>query len=257
MRSQEEFLAKVRRALGKEAAAEKTPLFPPATSWLEAEQALRQHLGAQRPQLVARLQQEISAVGGQVFLASSAAAATDYIAQVVRNKEAKLVVRWPAEIFETLEIDAVLQQLGVSVEVTTPPSQLAADETAAAVRRQELRQILARADIGLSGVDWAIAETGTLVLAASSGQMRSVSLLPPVHIAVVRLEQVVATLADCLVLVQAQAPDLQEALTSCMSLVTGPSRSGDIELTLTIGVHGPGEVHVIILDAPREQGGRR
>ena len=80
--------------------------------------------------------------------------------------------------------------------------------------------------------------------------MRSLSLLPPVHIAVAQANHIVPTLADYLLLLQSAGADLQHHLTSCVSFITGPSRTGDIELTLTIGVHGPGELHVVILDAP-------
>jgi L-lactate dehydrogenase complex protein LldE len=107
---------------------------------------------------------------------------------------------------------------------------------------------LAQADLGLSGVGYVIAETDTLVLSARPGQMRGVSLLPPVHVAVARTEQIVATLADVLLLLQAEATDLQQHLSSCASFITGPSRTGDIELTLTVGVHGPGELHLVLID---------
>jgi L-lactate dehydrogenase complex protein LldG len=106
----------------------------------------------------------------------------------------------------------------------------------------------ADAELGLSGVDDVIAETGTLVLMARAGQMRSVSLLPPLHVAVARTSQVIATLADYLLLAQAGGADPQQYLTSCVSFVTGPSRTGDIELKLTVGVHGPGELHLVLLD---------
>jgi L-lactate dehydrogenase complex protein LldG len=110
--------------------------------------------------------------------------------------------------------------------------------------------MLARAELGLSGVDYVIAETGTLVLTAQAGQMRGVSLLPPVHVAVARTSQVIATLADYLLLVQQEGADVQQALSSCVSFVTGPSRTGDIELKLTVGVHGPGDLHLVLLDEP-------
>lgn len=128
-----------------------------------------------------------------------------------------------------------------------------ADETATSEQRQTLRDLLARADIGLSGADYVIAETGTLALSTLPGQMRGVSLLPPVHVAVVKHSQIVGTMADCLAILQDEGQaNVQDRLTSCVSFITGPSRTGDIELSLTVGVHGPGELHLVILDDPAD-----
>jgi L-lactate utilization protein LutC len=78
--------------------------------------------------------------------------------------------------------------------------------------------------------------------------MLGVSLLPPVHVAVARTSQVIATLANYLLLVQETGADLQQRLTTCVSFVTGPSRTGDIEIKLIVGVSGPGELHLVLLD---------
>lgn len=255
MSSQEAFLARVRRALHKE------PLPPaarPPLLWSDqdttAAAAVQTHLAARRPALVAQLQQELDAVGGVVARVHSAAEAVAYVARLAQEKDATLVVRWQSDLLDTLEVDAALQQQGVAVHTTTLPAEALPGETASAAamasRRQELRDMLARADLGLSGVDYVIAETGTLVLMAQAGQMRGVSLLPPVHVAVARTSQVLATLADYLLLVQQAGADVQQALSSCVSFVTGPSRTGDIELKLTVGVHGPGELHLVLLDEP-------
>lgn len=248
MSSQEAFLARVRRALHR-------PGVPPASRppllWHDQDMAatrLQARLVAQRPALVAQLQQELRAVGGAVAHVPAATEAVAYVTRLAQEKHASLVVRWQSAFLDALEVDAALQQQGVAVHATTLP--VASSAAAVATRRRELRDVLARADLGLSGVDYVIAETGTLVLTAQAGQMRGVSLLPPVHVAVARTSQVLATLADYLLLVQAAGIDLQQQLTSCVSFVTGPSRTGDIELKLTIGVHGPGELHLVLVDEP-------
>jgi L-lactate dehydrogenase complex protein LldG len=194
---------------------------------------------------VARLQDELSAVAGHVARVNSVAAATQYVRQVAQDHEARLVLRWQSELLDALEVDAALKQCRIEVQ-TAVSRQIAAGEA----ERQAWRRLLAGADIGLSGADFAIAETGTLALAALPGQMRGVSLLPPVHVAVIRSTQIVASMADCLALLQADGATLPERLTSCLAFITGPSRTADIELSLTVGVHGPGELHLVIVEDP-------
>jgi L-lactate utilization protein LutC len=95
-------------------------------------------------------------------------------------------------------------------------------------------------DVGISTAQAAIAETGTLVLDSAEERHRLVSLVPPVHIAVVNASSIVETLSDALTLLQKK--DISPAIT----FITGPSRTADIELTLAIGVHGPQELYVIV-----------
>lgn len=97
-------------------------------------------------------------------------------------------------------------------------------------------------DVGISRAQAGIAETGTLLLDSSVERHRLVSLVPPVHIAILEERQIVGTLAEAL----AQLRE-SEQLTPIATLVTGPSRTADIELTLAIGVHGPKELFVVIV----------
>ena len=94
---------------------------------------------------------------------------------------------------------------------------------------------------GVTGALAGIAETGSLVLISGAGQTLTASLLPEVHVAVLKTSRLVPTLADAL-----RLPEVRTALAGV--IVTGPSRTADIEMTLTIGVHGPGELHVFLID---------
>jgi L-lactate utilization protein LutC len=98
------------------------------------------------------------------------------------------------------------------------------------------------ADVGITGADALIAETGTVVQQSRPSQPRSLSLLPPVHVVVADRTTLVLDLFDLF----ADKTDLP----SCLSLITGPSKTGDIEMRLVTGVHGPGEVHVVLIDGP-------
>lgn len=102
------------------------------------------------------------------------------------------------------------------------------------------REAQARAEIGVTGCHGAIAETGSLALIGGPGCSPTVSLLPPVHVAIVRPED----LFDSMSTFFAARADTMAQSANC-TFVTGPSRTADIELSLTIGVHGPGRIAIV------------
>ena len=96
--------------------------------------------------------------------------------------------------------------------------------------------------VGITGAYAALADTGSIVVVSGPGRGRIASLLPPTHIAVVGAEQLSPSLAPFLT----ANPDVADVGTN-MVVITGPSRTGDIEGTLVLGVHGPGDLHVIVI----------
>ncbi len=108
--------------------------------------------------------------------------------------------------------------------------------------RDQLREICAIADIGITSADYALADTGTLVLLSTPCEARMISLLPPAHIAVVPRNRILTGLDELLSVL----PD-PAAASSSMVLITGPSRTADIEQILVRGVHGPGQITVLIV----------
>ena len=107
---------------------------------------------------------------------------------------------------------------------------------------QSRRAELAGALVGVTGADAALAETGSIVLASGPGRGRLASLLPPVHVALLDPRTLVESLSDLM----ADRPDLMTAGSNVVC-ITGPSRTADIEHTLSRGVHGPREVHVALV----------
>lgn len=97
-----------------------------------------------------------------------------------------------------------------------------------------------RFDVGITTVQAAIAETGTLVLDSAQERHRLVSLVPPVHIAIVDASKIYETLGEALAFIH------KKEISPAVTFITGPSRTADIELTLTVGVHGPQELYVIV-----------
>ena len=92
---------------------------------------------------------------------------------------------------------------------------------------------------GVSEAAYGLAETGSVVLMASPEEPRARSLLPEVHITLLREDRILPGLAELFAALGGELP-------SALAIVTGPSRSADIEQKLTIGVHGPGVVHVVL-----------
>jgi len=109
--------------------------------------------------------------------------------------------------------------------------------------RDELKAACAAADIGISSVDYALAATGTFVMLSSHDEARLVSLLPPTHIAIFPRSRILANLDELLAILPRPADQ-----TSSMVLITGPSRTADIEQILVRGVHGPGEIYAVVVD---------
>lgn len=99
------------------------------------------------------------------------------------------------------------------------------------------------AEVGINFADYALADTGSLVFLSDSHESRLISLLPPVHIAMIARKNILSTLDELFTLVPQPM-----AQSSAMVLITGPSRTADIEMRLVRGVHGPGEIHVIIVE---------
>ena len=100
--------------------------------------------------------------------------------------------------------------------------------------------------VGLTGVDWGAAATGTMVLDSNSEDLRLASMLSEIHVAVLPAERIrpdLESLEDELSALMARRP-------SYLAFITGASRTADIELVLTIGAHGPVEVHVVIVGEP-------
>ena len=106
----------------------------------------------------------------------------------------------------------------------------------------EMREVSAHVDIGITSADYALGDTGTLVMVSSPAEARLVSLLPPAHLAVVPVDRILTGLDELFTLLPNPAEQ-----TSSMVLITGPSRTADIEQILVRGVHGPGQITVVIV----------
>ena len=176
--------------------------------------------------LLVRFTAMASDAGMQVHQAADAQQAGGLVADLLRQAGARRVLVEPGSFVAR---DSIMEALaGGDIELLNQPSD---DE------------VLFSADVGITGVYGAIAETGSLVLRAGPESPRMMSLTPPVHVALLACGQIVPDLLDWASL---HAPGEHPA-GAYEVLITGPSKTADIELNLVTGVHGPGEVHVVVL----------
>jgi L-lactate utilization protein LutC len=144
-------------------------------------------------------------------------------------------------------VEAVSGHCIVTTDVTDVLNRILADlkakRIASSDNAPDAREIFGF-DVGVSNAQAAIAETGTLVLDSACERHRLVSLVPPVHIAIVKASSIVETLGEALTLLRKD-----KEISPAITFITGPSRTADIELTLAIGVHGPQQLYVIVDDS--------
>ena len=209
--SRETVLHKVRTALGRSPGQAAEPPPPPRLRIPEVD------VEARIESFCAR----VEALAGKTYRASSAEDARRHVEKIIAGRSA---VASNAPVLRECDITSLP---GVEAGITG---------------RIELRSRCATAACGITGADYALADTGTLVLLSSQRESRMISLLPPAYIALVARDRLLTGLDELL----RALPNPAEQ-TSSMVLITGPSRTADIEQILVRGVHGPGEIHVVLV----------
>jgi L-lactate dehydrogenase complex protein LldG len=238
------FLARIRAEMGKtpglfSATAATRPTKPERLA-----EAFQRELAERWPEALERFRREFERVGGRFHRVATGAEVAAVVGQVAREGRARRVVTWHPV---ALGVDLTAGLAAEALDVEVMPEGVPGD----ADTRHRLRERIAAAELGLTGADVVIAETGTLVLVSGAGRPRSTALLPPCHLAVFDRTALVESLAQMGVILEAwHAGSLPTGRGTAIHFITGPSRTADIELTLTRGVHGPGDVHAIFVDAP-------
>jgi L-lactate utilization protein LutC len=184
---------------------------------------------------VATFLNEWIAVGGRGQRVRGVDAARQFLGEFLTSCKPASALCWRHPLLDRLEINQLLSDRQIAVHVWDDL------ETQPAAERWP---VAFAAELGITSADWAVAETGTLALCSNPGQGRVVSLLPKTYLAIIEPSQIVPDLFDLF----ARLEEQKHNLPSNVTLVTGPSKTGDIELKLTTGVHGPGDVHVLVIE---------
>ena len=190
---------------------------------------------ADQAALLARFAVELQAVGGEFFAPEGDEAARRLVVELIREAGGGPILSWAEGELGLAGLGEALTAAGIAVERVHLPSDLAARSTRA--------QDLASPPAGLTGAFAALADTGSLVLLSGPDWPMSASLLPPLHIALLPRA---ALWPDMVAFLAAHAPhDLIGGRN--LVFITGPSRTADIEMVLTRGVHGPKRLAVVVV----------
>lgn len=254
--------------------------FPAFDSERDAARRVKEDAIGRLDQLLVELKRNLEANGATVFVAADAAEARAYILDVAQRAGVKRAVKGKSMTTEEIELNPALERAGIEVvetdlgeyivqlrgerpsHIITPAIHLSKEdigrlfadklgipysaepETLTAAARERLRTIFLNADLGVTGVNFAIAETGTLALIENEGNGRLSSTLPETFIAVMGIEKVIPKLADLPHFLEILARSgTGQKLTTYVNFISGPRRAGDAD--------GPRAMHVVMLDNGR------
>ncbi|WP_170006979.1 LutB/LldF family L-lactate oxidation iron-sulfur protein [Bacillus fonticola] len=251
--------------------------------WRSLGEEIRQHVLNNLDYYLMQLSDNVAERGGHVFFAETAGEANQYIKEVVMKKDGKKVVKSKSMVTEEINMNACLEEAGCEVIETDlgeyilqvddhdPPSHIVAPalhknkeqirdvfkeklgykqtekpEELALHARELLRREFLTADIGITGCNFAIAESGTISLVTNEGNARLVTTIPKTQITVMGMERVVPTFEEFEVLVSLLTRSaVGQKLSSYVTALTGPKQEGDVD--------GPEEFHLVIVDNGRSK----
>ena len=256
--------------------------FPIMEELRDRARAIRLHSLSHLDRLLGHFADQVTALGGTVHFAADADEANRIVAEILEQSDSRLVVKSKSMVSEEIELNHHLEDVGVEVVETDlgefivqlagdTPSHIIApvlhmtrqdvgelfseklgveytdDPTELnEIARAHLREIFLRADAGISGVNMAIAETGSVVLVTNEGNGRLTTTAPRVHIALMGMERIVSRWEDAAVVLEVLARSATgQRLSVYTSVITGPRREGDPD--------GPEETHVVIVDNGRSE----
>ena len=243
---------------------------------------VRQRSLSKLPALLEQLEENLTKLGVKVHWAETPAEACEIIHDIITAKNGKLMVKGKSMVSEEIELNHYLEAKGIKAvesdlgefivqmagekptHIVMPAIHKTKEQVSelfhqnlgtpltddvdqlTGFARKALRDIYSTADVGLSGVNFAVAETGTLCLVENEGNGRLSTTVPPVHIAITGIEKVVAKLSDVPPLYSLLPRSaIGQNITTYFNMITGPRRSEELD--------GPQEMHLVLLDNGRSQ----
>ena len=249
---QQAFIANIRQALGRgtaDASDRRKAIFeqPASAEVLSLLEIVRQRSHAGRLALLDRFCELAGPLNLAVTPVVDGDAAATAIADIVANTEPewgeqKSIVRWPDPLLDGLNLETRLATRDIPVHTTRLDAGKPVDDQRQTIRRQAID-----AYIGITTADFCLADTATLVMKSRPDRAPTTCLVPSIHVAVVRLEQMLADLKELYALLRWDEAQWAEGLSRHLWMISGPSKTADIELVMVHGAHGPRAMHVVVI----------
>ncbi|WP_077619364.1 LutB/LldF family L-lactate oxidation iron-sulfur protein [Bacillus sinesaloumensis] len=249
--------------------------------WRNHGEEIRQHVLENLDYYLYQLSEQVANRGGHVYFAQTAEEASTYISNLAKEKDAKKIVKAKSMVTEEISLNDKLEEVGCRVIETDlgeyilqmddhdPPSHIVVPalhknkeqirdvfankmdyknsekpEELALFARESLRQEFLEADMGITGCNFAVAETGSITLVTNEGNADLVAALPKTQVVVMGMERLVPTFEEMEVLVgMLTRSAVGQKLTSYITTLTGPRDEGDVD--------GPEDFHLVIVDNGR------
>ncbi|ABO48978.1 protein of unknown function DUF162 [Desulforamulus reducens MI-1] len=258
--------AKAEKILGQIQAQRET-LLADYSTLAQKVQNLKSSTARELNKMVGRATTMLKVKGCQVFLAKDPSEAREQVLKILSTNQKALISKDP--IFTEINLHQFLQEKNVKLVQTdlgerVAPLSIDVHPRMASINtsvmdkehllqlKNDIREESSQTDFGITGADAIIAETGTIALLESEGNVRLTSNLPYNHIVIAGVEKIVPTLEDALTVCRTSSIyGLGKDLLNYISFISGPSRTADIEFRMVQGMHGPKEVYVILVDNGR------
>ena len=207
-------------------------------------ESVRSRIGENSAKLIETAMTALTDGGWQVHKVATVEDVGEIVSKICADSHVSTAVRTEHQILDDANMNSVLAKDGIDVfSSNSDRAGLEMEDRRNSVEAEKQRMF--DTDVGITGGDYVIAETGTLVVHPGKGVARLASLAPPIHIAVAHSNQLLASLDDLFLLEHADLTDGNRA--SGMNLISGPSRTGDIEAQIVYGIHGPVEAHIVLV----------
>lgn len=247
---QHDFITTIQEALGKSSSSaivDPSELF--GTRPKDFENQLETYIKKSTPDREALLElliEQAKLIHMKVIPVKNISLASNAIQKLVQNTEPewgskKSVIAWQHPLIDQLNLKETLSGDDIEIFTTRTSNKPTSEE------REKIRAQLLQSYIGITSADFCVAQSATLVLRTRPNQPRAVSLVPSIHVAVIRMDQIIESLKELYFRLKWDPQEEKTGLTNCMTFISGPSKTADIELVMVYGAHGPRQLLLYVI----------